>query len=203
MMFKRKCPSCAKNLEKSFRFCPYCGESLKRVQEEKNYGVLGKEDSVDLIRDELKLPFGMEKIMNSLIKQLEKKMNEANKSEENNFPRGFKIKISTGNPQMKQILENKSPRVVNNFTEEQIREKTKLPKIKAESKVKRLSDKIIYEIVTPGVKSPKEVIITKLASGLEIKAYSKDKCYTKFIPLTLEVLQYYIKDEKLIIELKA
>jgi hypothetical protein len=202
-MFKRKCPSCAKNIEKKFRFCPYCGESFKKIQEEKNYGMLGKEDSTDLIRDELKLPFGMGKIMNSLVKQLEKQMNDMNKSGENNLQKGFRIKISTGNPQAKQMLENKKPRIINYLTEEQIKEKIKLPKIEAESKVRRLSDRIIYEINTPGVKSPKEVMITKLASGLEIKAYSKDKCYVKFIPLTLEVIQYYIKEEKLILELKV
>jgi hypothetical protein len=202
-MFKRKCPSCAKTIEKKFRFCPYCGESLKRVQEEKDYGLLGREDSTDLFRNETKLPFGMEKVMNSLVKQLEKQMNEIEKSGQGPLPRGFKIKISTGNPQIKQITQSQKPLVTDNFTEEEIRERIKLPKVEAKSKVRRLSDRIIYELTTPGVKSPKEVLISKLASGIEIKAYSKEKCYTKSIPMTLEILQYYIKDEKLMIELKV
>lgn len=202
-MFKRKCPSCAKNIERKFRFCPYCGESFGRVREEKDYGLLGREDSLDLFRNETKLPFGMESIMNSLVKQLEKQMNEIEKSGQSPFPKGFKIKISTGNPQVKQVVQNKEPLITNNFTEEEIRERIKLPRVEAESKVRRLADRIIYELTTPGVKSPKEVIISKLASGLEIKAYSRDKCYTKSIPMTLEIIQYYIKDEKLVIELKV
>ncbi|MFA5060746.1 MAG: hypothetical protein WC494_00320 [Candidatus Pacearchaeota archaeon] len=202
-MFKRKCPSCAKNIERKFRFCPYCGESFKKVREEKDYGLLGREDSPEVFRNEMKLPFGMEKIMDSLVKQLEKQMNEMEKSGNGHVPKGFKIKISTGNPQIKQVVQNKKPLITNNFTEEEIRERIKLPKVEAESKVRRLSDRVIYELSTPGVKSPREVIISKLASGLEIKAYSKEKCYTKFIPMTFEIIQFYIKDEKLMIELKV
>ena len=78
-----------------------------------------------------------------------------------------------------------------------------LPKVEGESRVKRLSDTIIYEIETPGVKKKDSVVLTELASGLEIKAYSKDKCYVKFIPLKVEVIEYYIEKEKIIIEFKG
>jgi HSP20 family molecular chaperone IbpA len=199
-MFRKKCPSCAHKIEKGFNFCPYCGESFKRAKEEENYGLLGKDDSLDLVGKEMKLPFGMDRMLNSLMKQLEKQMNEMNNNE-NGMPRGFKIKISTGTPQKQQAVQQK-PKIVNNFSEEQMKEKIKLPKVEAESKVKRLSDRIIYELEVPGVKSPKEIIITELATGLEIKAYSNDKCYVKFIPLKVELLQYYLEKEKLVLELK-
>lgn len=202
-MLKKKCPSCAKKIERKFHFCPYCGESFKKVREERDYGLLGREDTQDIFGNEKKLPFGMEKIMNSLVKQLEKQMNEMEKFGQGPLPKGFKIKISTGSPNIKQVVQNEKPLITNNFTEEEMQKRIKLPKVEAKSKVRRLSDRVIYELSTPGVKSPREVIISKLASGIEIKAYSNEKCYTKFIPMTLEVIQYYIKDEKLMIELKV
>jgi hypothetical protein len=199
-MFRRKCPSCAKKIDKNFNYCPFCGESFKKVQEEKDYGLLGKEDS-DIFRNEVKLPFGMNKVLDSLMKQLEKQMSEMNQNQPNGFPKGFKIKISTGNPQFKQIVEEKKPKT--NIIDESIRERLNLPKVEASSKVKRLGDKLIYEIETPGVRSPKEVIVTQLESGIEVKAYSKEKCFTKIIPMNIELINYYIKNDKLFLELKV
>jgi hypothetical protein len=127
-------------------------------------------------------------------------MNQA--GNEGAMPKGFQIKISTAKPQNRQMLQEKRLRVINNFSDEQLKEKIKLPKIEAESKIKRLSDRLIYEISIPGVKSQKEVVITELASGFEVKAYSEDKCYTKFIPFKVELIQYYLDKEKLFVELK-
>ena len=199
-MLRRKCPSCAKKIENKFNFCPYCGESFKKLQEDEKYGMLGRDDSLDLAVPDMKLPFGMGKIVDSLMKQLEKQMNEV-AAADGKVPRGFKIKISSGNPNAKQVTQSKH-KMINYFSEEQMKELMSLPKQEAESKVRRLSDRIIYELSTPGVKSPKEVVVAPLASGFEVKAYSKDKCYTKFIPFAFELIQYYIKDDKLVIELK-
>ncbi|MDP2947856.1 MAG: hypothetical protein Q8N88_07100 [Nanoarchaeota archaeon] len=201
-MFRRKCPSCAKNIEGKFNFCPYCGESFKKASEEEKYGILGKDDSLDLAGAGERLPLGMGRILDSLMKQLEKQMNEITTSGNSKVPKGFKVKISMGNPRTKQMAENKKPKIINFFSEEQMINKMKLPKEEAESRVRRLSDRIIYELITPGLKSPNDVVIIELASGFEVKAYSKNKCYTKFVPFALELIQYYIKDDKLIIELK-
>ena len=78
-----------------------------------------------------------------------------------------------------------------------------LPKVEGESRIKRLGDTIIYEIETPGIKNKDNVVLTELATGLEVKAYSKDKCYVKFIPLKVEVVEYYVEKEKVIVELKG
>jgi hypothetical protein len=69
--------------------------------------------------------------------------------------------------------------------------------------MKRLADRIVYEIITPGVKSKKDVAVAELATGLEVKAYSRNKCYVKFIPLKVEVIGYYLKNERLFLELKV
>jgi len=79
----------------------------------------------------------------------------------------------------------------------------KLPRKEAIAKVRRLSDKVIYELELPGVKNLKDVFITKLENSIEVKAFSKDKAYFKLIPLKLPILDYSLKKEKLTLELGA
>jgi len=78
----------------------------------------------------------------------------------------------------------------------------KLPREEPETKVRRLTDKIVYEISLPGVKDEKDVIINKLQNSIEIKAFAKDKVYFKLIPLALTIKNYRLENEKLILELK-
>lgn len=149
------------------------------------------------------LPFGLDKIMGGLLKQLERELFNANK-EGNGFPRGLNIKIQTGNPNQLKMTEQKPVQKTQtpNISEEEIHRRLSLPKQEAESKVKRLSDKIIYEIEAPGIKKKEDIIITKLEQGFEIKVYTKDYCYIKTIPLQIEIIGFAIKDDKLIVELK-
>ena len=132
-------------------------------------------------------------------------MNNAGNGGVDGIPRGFKIKIASGQPQMKQVVRenpgkiNEAPQV----SDEENNRRASLPREEIESKVRRLADRIIYEMKTPGVKKKKDIVLTKLASGLEIKAYSKTKCYVKFIPLTVEVIEYNVRDEKVFVELKT
>jgi len=141
--------------------------------------------------------------MGGLIKQIERELSSSNN--ENGIPRGFNIKIQTGNPNQQGIMtqtpEKKMP--IQNISEEETSRRQTLPKQEAESKVKRLSDKIIYEINVPGIKNKEDIIITKLEQGFEIKAYTKDYCYIKTIPLQIEIIGFTIKDNKLIVELKS
>ena len=103
-MFKKKCPGCKEKVERKFNFCPYCGMSFKKHDEQENFGMLGRDDIVDLerqARQEIKLPFGLNKIMGSLMKKLEKEMSGLDG--ETGTPKGFKIQISTGMPHLKRI----------------------------------------------------------------------------------------------------
>lgn len=77
-----------------------------------------------------------------------------------------------------------------------------LPKQEPETKVRRLADKVIYEIALPGVKDKKDIIIQKLENSIEIKAFGKDKAFFKLIPVSLPIKKYDFRDGKLIIELK-
>ncbi len=78
----------------------------------------------------------------------------------------------------------------------------KLPKEEPKTQVRRLTDKIIYEIILPGVKNEKEIMINKLENSIEIKAFTKDKAYFKLIPVSLPIKNYYLEKDKLILELK-
>ena len=207
-MLKRKCPGCAEKIEKKFHFCPWCGQSIKNHKEKEDFGLLGRTDSIQNMNssseNQSNLPFGLDKIMGGLIKQLEKELSGIDN--QNKIPKGFNIRIQTGFPNQNQI--NKQQDILKEtiknpvLTEKESTRRQKLPRQEAKSKVKRLSDKIIYEINAPGIKNKEDIIITKLEQGFEIKAYSKDTCYTKTIPLQIEILGYTIEDNKLIVELK-
>jgi len=204
-MLKRKCPSCAKKIEKKFNYCPYCGASFKAGNDKSNFGMLGRDDSNERIQEELKLPFGMNKIVNSLVKQLEGQLGNMDLGNGQGIPKGVKIQIARG-PNMGQIVRQVPERKKENIpvvsTEENER-RMRLPKVEGISKVKRLANTIIYEIEAPGIRKRDDVVLTELATGLEIKAYSRDKCYVKFIPLKVEVVEYYVEKEKVVVEIKG
>ncbi len=204
-MVKRECKSCAKKVERKFNYCPYCGASFKARQENDNFGMLGRNDSNGKIQEEVKLPFGMDKIMGSLVKQLEKQMNSANPGDSQRMPKEINIRIGKGIPQMKQPVQM-APKTISELpkiSEKENERRMNLPKVEVESKIRRLSDTIIYEIETPGVKKKEDIILTELATGIEIRAYSSDKCYMKFIPLKVEVIEYHVKEEKVIVEFRG
>jgi hypothetical protein len=67
--------------------------------------------------------------------------------------------------------------------------------------VRRLSDRIVYEIELPGVKAS-DIIINKLQNSIEIKAFTKEKAFFKLLPVALPILNYYMKQGKLVLELK-
>ncbi|MCK5449473.1 zinc ribbon domain-containing protein [Candidatus Pacearchaeota archaeon] len=201
-MFEKKCTACAKSIKRDFNYCPYCGVSFKVGAEKENFGMLGRRDSSGGIQPEFKLPLGMGNIVNSLVKQLEREMN-GNISSDGS--KGFKIKIAMGQPPMRQVMqeERKNIEEVPEISEKEVERRAKLPTVEVESRVRRLADRIIYEFEAPGVQTKKDIVVAKLASGLEIKGYSKDKCYIKFIPLTVEIIEYYVENGKIFVELKA
>jgi len=208
-MLKRKCPACAKKIERKFNFCPYCGVSFKAGDDQADHGMLGRNDSNEEIIEDLKLPFGINKIMNSLIKQLEGQLGNMDMGNGQGLPRNVKIRIARPRRigDRRQGIENRGQAVkvveVPKISDAENERRAGLPKVEGESRVKRLGDSIIYEIEAPGVKKKGDVVLTELATGLEIKAYSKDKCYVKFIPLKVEVIAYYVEKEKVVVEIKG
>jgi rRNA maturation endonuclease Nob1 len=229
-MFKKKCKRCGKTISRGFDFCPFCGDRTKEIKdsffkqiglenEKEDYGFLGKEDSIDLSDLGMNIPLGG--IFNSLMKEFDKQFKQLDKSMKNDNKNiikgnGISISISTepGKPpkisvndlrNIKQkensLITEQIPRKNIEITEKDVNKMAKLPREEAETKVRRLSNKIIYEISLPGVKNIKNIFVNKLENSIEIKAFSKDKVYFKLIPINLPILNYKLKEEKLLLEL--
>ena len=212
-MFGKKCPNCAKKVEKDFVFCPYCAFPVKKNAEKDNFGLIGKDDNlgnVPLIGSgNLGLPIPLDKLIGSLMNQLGKELGNANNSQ--GLPRGnFKIQISTGMPMNPELMKRqqkkqrakieKAPKI--EIPVKEIERRKILPREEAQSNVRRLSDRIIYEIKVPGVDKKEQVVINKLDNSYEIKAYSNNACYTKSIPIDADLIQSYLRENTLFLELK-
>ena len=78
-MFSKKCKKCSSKLNKDFEFCPYCGFNVKRDEEERNYGMLGKDDNISMQNIGIRMPFGFDRIFNSLLGQIDSQFKDLDK----------------------------------------------------------------------------------------------------------------------------
>ena len=86
------------------------------------------------------------------------------------------------------------------MSKEQLEKISKLPKANAKTNMKRLGDKIIYDLHAPGIESIKDIFVSKLESGYEIKALAKNKVYVNSLPVNLPISSFTLTNEKLSIE---
>ncbi len=211
-MFNKKCPNCNEKISGKYNFCPNCRYSLKKRE---NLGMLGKNDSdQNSFQDPLFGSMGgnvLGKMLGSAMKMLEKEM-QKEMSQSNPTPRtniklminGKEINMGNSNPQIqkktgkKEIKKSPSIKLPN-----QRLNISKLSKEEPKTNIRRLSDKVIYEVELPGVKSIKNISIIRLENSIEIKAITKSKAYVKIIPLNLQITNYELEEEKLILELEA
>jgi BRCT domain type II-containing protein len=134
-------------------------------------------------------------MIKSLVKNIEREMNNAETQE---FPNGFQIKIGNAPVQQKR----KQPTTAK-VSAEQLERMAKLPRAEAKSAMKRLADKVVYELAMPGVKDVKDVFVNKLEQGYEIKAIGSKKVYTSSIPVNLPIKSYSVGEKGLIVEFLA
>ena len=80
MLKKKKCQRCNAKIKDSYSFCPKCGQTTKN---EKNYGMLGSNDFIEGMPNQIKLPMGLNTIFNSLMKNLNAEMQNLNQDIEN------------------------------------------------------------------------------------------------------------------------
>jgi hypothetical protein len=228
MFSKKTCKRCGTKLSKKYSFCPTCGLPLNKKDKDEDFGMLGRNDFMEN-QDSLSTSlFGglsggiMNKMFNNAMKMLEKELQQNMKNQNNpninnlnNMPKtkfrlminGKEINLNDGTiggagvPKKDASKEKKAK--LNEFTNEQVEKFAKLKKTVPESHLKRIDDKIIYEIELPGVESIKDIEIVKLEDGIEIKALEKKKAYIKRVPLTLPILNYSLSENTLILELKG
>jgi len=230
MFNKKSCKNCGEKISPKNNFCPSCGAPVNGKPNKGDYGMLGKNDASEdknqeenFLSDSIFSGFGgkvMGKMLNSTIKMLEKEMAKSMKEAEklSKAPRNhFELYINgkkinpenikvTNKPVM---LQKKSPKkeVVNQnklFTRDKKEIFQKLDREEPKSNLKRLSDKVTYEVSLPGVKSINDVSIVRLENSIEIKAVSekRKKSYEKIIPVKMNLAGYFLEDETLFIELK-
>jgi len=212
MFKKRICKKCSKKIKGTYDFCPYCGISINK--DEENWGMLGKNDSISeekLLENELFGGFGgkmLSKMLGNAMKMLEKEIQKEMRNQ-NPSKTNFELFINGKRVNPKNIrITNQLPKAqkqkevsLNNLSNENFSKFSKLPKNEPKTNIRRLSNKVIYEIDMPEVKSIKDVSIIKLENSIEIKAISKDKSYFKLIPLNLPIINYSLSEGKLTLEL--
>lgn len=222
-MFKKKeCDKCGKKINDRYEFCPYCGNLFQKKYKKENLGLLGKDDFIPSI-NKIGVPTGFNVIFNSLMRTLDKQFNELNKEfKKDSKPyikkRGMSINISTfGNapPEIKvsyfgdgekakQRENKKIEKIISKtFSQEKIEKFSTLLRKEPKTNIRRFSNKVIYEIEMPEVKSIEDVSITKLENSIEIRAIAKNKAYFKLIPISLPITDYNFSEGKLVLELKA
>lgn len=232
MFNKKMCQRCGKKTSKSNSFCPACGTPLKKNQRRDEFGMLGEDDSFGEVESLSNSLFGgmsgmggisggfMNKMISNTIKMLEKEMeremqgkgNKPQNQNPNNFPRtkiklminGKEINLNNGmEGNTKEEKQKEKTIKFKKFSEEQIKKFSKLPRKEPKTDLKRISDKISYEIEIPGVNSFEDVSILPLESSIEIKAIAKEKAYAKSIPLNLPIINYAFSKGLLILEFQG
>jgi HSP20 family molecular chaperone IbpA len=216
MFNKKKCKKCNEKINSKFDYCPHCGIPVDLSEED--WGMLGKKDAVDPIEEMSKNMFGgiSGKMLNKMLggamkmleKELQKNMQNAEAQPQSNtkfelYINGKKISPENIKVTKKEVADKEVKKISQNFDEEKRKEFSKLPKKEPSTNIRRLSNKVIYEINIPGVTSIKDISIVKLESSIEIKAISKDQAYQKVIAIDLPLKKYKLENEKLILELEG
>ncbi len=206
MFNKRCCKNCKEKVSTKYRFCPSCGKEIENYKDE-DWGMLGREDLME--EEELMSPFftGFSgKILNNMLgnafKMLEKEMKNMEKSSKSNFRlmvNGKEIQIG----QQKKPREPAKKILRREFGKEQLKKISELPKKEPKTSLKRLGDKIIYEMEMPEVKSLNDVLINNLENGIEIKAIGESIIYSKTIPINMPITNQTLSEGKLFLELSG
>jgi len=231
MFSKKTCQRCGRKTSKESSFCPTCGIPLKKNQRREEFGMLGEDDSFDEVESLSNSIFGgmsgmgggfMNKMISSTMKMLEKEMEREmqggrtrTQNQNNNFPRtkfklminGKEINLNNGMEEAENVekKEKQKERTIKfkKFSDEQIKKFSKLPRKEPKTDLKRIADRISYEIEIPGVDSFEEVSILPLENSIEIKAIAKEKAYSKSIQINLPIINYAFSKGLLVLEFQG
>lgn len=224
-MFDKKCNKCKSKIKKDFDFCPYCGNNFSSDFDKDDFGLIGKNDLID---EEIFPSFNnsfIDKIFNQTMKMMEKQMKNI-AQEANNQNRPQRIPINEINPNLNvQFFVNGKrvfPPQQGNFQNQQVQQQIKPEKVKVskmpqeklerfaklkrfepKSSVKRIGNRVIYELNVPGVKDIEDILINRLENSIEIKALANDKSYSKIINVNLPIIRYGLDNGSLFLELQG
>jgi len=212
MFGKKSCVACNRKINKSFNFCPHCGTRNMKLED---YGMLGLEDNHNshqpIIAPKRKsfMDSIIDRAMESAINMIEKDFQREEGSSQKKIPKqNFQIMIN-GQKIDPSSLGFASPpkktvsKVSKLFDEEKRKKLRELPEKEPKINVRRLSNKVLYELDIPGVNSLEDVSINQLEDSIEIKAISLKNAYKKLIPVSLPIKHYSVSRGKLTLELAS
>lgn len=207
MIGRKKCNVCGEKVRSRDNFCSNCGTQLKDFLDKG--GLLGRNDSGFSESPKLAESFGdriINKMISSTFKMLEKEMNGI--QNETKMPNG-KIRLMVNGRELVPEVQRKPKKDPNvkflpiEFSDENLVKWKKIKKREPKSKLKRVEDKIEYEVEIPGVKSIKDISIIKLENSLEVKALGEKTGYIKRIPINLPLKKYSLVKGILTLEMDA
>ena len=207
MFGKKECSRCEEKSSNRHNFCPNCGVPFNGKSSKKDFGMLGESDDEEMeIANSLFGGFGgkmMGKMLESAMKMLEKEMQKEMKKTKPKtnlqlFVNGKKINLGNYAQENKEEDEEIS---VEKLPNSDLKGFSDLKKKEPSTNVRRLSNKVVYEVDMPGIDSEKDLSIVKLENSIEIKAMSKNKAYKKIIPIGLPIKNYNLSKGKLVLEL--
>jgi len=211
-MFKKKCSKCGRKIEKSYRFCPFCGQGINSNFKE-DYGFLGRDDLDDNFDSMFTNNLPINKILKTAMKMGEKMIRDMQKKEFNqprenysnsNMDVQFFVNGKKVFPEKQQIQKISEPKKIKTIISDEKAEKfAKLPRKTPKTKMKRFSNRLLYELTMPGVENINDVLINQLENSIEIKALGKNKVYSKIININLPIIDYKLNKGNLILELQT
>jgi len=211
MFKKRKCENCNRKINNSYDFCPHCGNSFNENSED--WGMLGKTDTINEFEQFSNSLFGgmggkiiggmLGKTLKMLEQEIQKEMKTQNSTPKTNFEliiNGKRIDPKDIRVSQQRQIVKKQRKILPNISNESLKKISKLPKKEPLTNIRRLADRVIYEINMPGVNSVNDISIIKLETSIEIKAIADKKAYFKVIPINLPIIDYNLSKGRLVIE---
>ena len=211
MLRKKKCKNCGEKIKNNYEFCPNCGFQIRKSK--KQSGMLGRNDYIENEPAEMPSMFGgisggmLNKMLGSAMKMLEKEIKKGVQEIPKQQPNA-RIKLMINGkeitPSVKRVeKQDKTPlkTLPINFSLENLKKFKKLQKKEPKTQIRRLGDRLTYELEIPGVDSIKDVSIIKIDKGIEVKALAKKKAYEKTISIDLPLTKYMLLKGKLFLEL--
>lgn len=202
-----RCKNCNKKIKKNYSFCPSCGAQINKNS--KDYGLLGRSDSEKKEKNSMLGGISdkiMMKMIGSAMKMLEKELEKDNFEEPKNSPK-LKLMVNGkeifNNKEEEKNSEKNTKKLPIEFSKDNLKKWTTLEKKEPKTNLKRLGDKVYYELDLPGVESIKDVSIINLEKSLDIRAVSKKVAYQKNIPIDMPLSKYTLLRDKLILEILA
>ncbi len=212
MLHKKRCPNCEEKIKSNYDYCPTCGYNLGNSK--RSNGLLGKNNLIDKEMPSImnKISGGiLNKMLGGTMKMLEKEMQKS--FQENQNQPNTKIRLMVNGKEITPIINSTQPRKQKeniptktlpiNFSAESLKKFKKLNKKEPKTQVRRIGDKLTYELDVPGVESIKDISIIKIEKGIEVKAIAKNKAYEKTISIDLPLLKYILSEGKISLELDA